>query len=69
MAELLKTVYNFLLGAIRYEYRKTEFIPLEGYPIEKMQKEISEAVKNKRQGAIDYLNGKVVGCSEWFDEY
>lgn len=28
-----------------------------------------EAVKNKRQGAIDYLNGKVVGCSEWFDEY
>lgn len=28
-----------------------------------------EAVKNKRQGAIDYLNKKTDGCSEWYDEY
>lgn len=27
-----------------------------------------EAVKNKRQGAIDYLNGKTNGCNEWYDE-
>lgn len=27
------------------------------------------AVKNNVQGAIDYLDGKTDGCSEWYDEY
>jgi len=63
VSELIKTVYNFVIGAIRHEYKKTEFIPLEGYPIEKMQKEIPEAVKNKRRLCIikdydEFLNAE-----------
>jgi hypothetical protein len=60
---LMKTVYNFVIAAIRHEYKKTEFIPLEGYPIEKMQKEVPEAVKNKRRLCIikdynEFLNAE-----------
>ena len=59
----MKTVYNFVIGAIRHEYKKTEFIPLEGYPIENMQKEVPEAVKNKRRLCIikdydEFLNAE-----------
>lgn len=61
--ELMKTLYNFVIGAIRYEYKQTEFIPLEGYPIENMQREITGAVKNKRRLCIikdydEFLNAE-----------
>jgi len=60
---LMRTLYNFSVGAIRHEYKKTEFIPLEGYPIENMQKEITAAVKNKRRLCIikdydEFLNAE-----------
>lgn len=61
--ELMKTLYNFIVGAIRHEYKQTEFIPLSGYPIENMQKEIGAAVKNKRRLCIikdydEFLNAE-----------
>lgn len=63
VSDIMKSVYNFVVGAIRHEYKKTEFIPLEGYPIENMQKEITAAVKNNRRLCIikdydEFLNAE-----------
>ena len=51
--EIFGDVINrFVNAALRKEFRTTEFIPLEGYPIEKLQSEIKEAIKNKRNFCI-----------------
>lgn len=52
----LKALYNVLNSftrvAIKKELRTTEFIPLNGYPVEDLQKDIRAAVKGKRKLCI-----------------
>ena len=38
--------------ALKYKLRHTEFIPLHGYPIEDLQKDIKAALENKRNFCI-----------------
>lgn len=45
-------INNFIRCAIRRKLRTTEFIPLSGYPVEDLKKDIQEAVKNKRSLCI-----------------
>lgn len=45
-------INSFMECAIRKELKTTEFIPLHGYPKEELQKDIQEAVKNKRKLCI-----------------
>lgn len=51
--EIFSEVINrFVNAALRKEFRTTEFIPLEGYPISNLKEEIKEAIKNKRNFCI-----------------
>jgi hypothetical protein len=51
--EVFQDIINsFANCALRKELRTTEFIPLHGYPKEDLQKDIQEAVKNKRKLCI-----------------
>lgn len=43
---------EFRKKAIKTEFSTTEFIPLSGYPIENLQEDIKEAIKNKRNFCI-----------------
>lgn len=43
---------DFTNTALRYELKRTEFIPLEGYPVDNLHEEIVDAVKNKRNLCI-----------------
>lgn len=57
------TINKFINAGIRKEYKTTEFIPLEGYDVEKLKKDIIEANKAKRKFCIvdtyeNYLNGQ-----------
>ena len=45
-------INSFLECALKRELKTTEFIPLHGYPKEELQKDIQEAVKNKRKLCI-----------------
>ena len=45
-------INKFVNAALRKEFRSTEFIPLVGYPIEKLKEEIKDAIKNKRNFCI-----------------
>ena len=45
-------INSFIECALRKELKTTEFIPLHGYPKEDLQKDIQEAVKNKRKLCI-----------------
>lgn len=64
-AEKLKNIEDivgrFTCAAIRKETSTLEFLPLRGYPIEDLKKDIIEAMKNKRNFCIidtykNYLN-------------
>lgn len=48
LSTLVGIIENFAGTALRYELEHTEFIPINGYPIENLQKDILESVKNKR---------------------
>lgn len=51
--EIFGNVINkFVNAALRREFKTTEFIPLEGYPIEKLRTEIRLALENKRNFCI-----------------
>lgn len=51
--EIFGNVINkFVNAALRREFKTTEFIPLEGYPIEKLRNEIRSALENKRNFCI-----------------
>ena len=51
--EIFGNVINkFVNAALRREFKTTEFIPLEGYPIEKLRTEIRSALENKRNFCI-----------------
>lgn len=61
MTEKISSVIEkFREKAIKKEFMTTEFIPLNGYPLEELQKDIKEAIKNKRNFCVidkysDYL--------------
>lgn len=45
-------IEDFRKKAIKEEFTTTEFIPLAGYPLEELQKDIHEAIKNKRNFCV-----------------
>lgn len=45
-------IEEFKGKAIEKEFKTTEFIPLTGYPVKELQKDIQEAIKNKRNFCI-----------------
>lgn len=47
-----RVIEEFRTKAMKQEFSSTEFIPLSGYPIESLQKDIKEAIKNKRNFCI-----------------
>ena len=49
---LQRILNNFVNVALRKELKTTEFIPLRGYPVESLQKDIVAAVKGKRKLCI-----------------
>lgn len=61
MTEKISAVIeNFREKAIKKEFMTTEFIPLNGYPLENLQEDIKDAIKNKRNFCVidkysDYL--------------
>ena len=59
-----KTLNSFVNSAIRRELKIIEFIPLEGYPIENMQKEIRACVKAKRSICIIKNYDEYLNCSK-----
>lgn len=68
MTEKISSVIEkFREKAIKKEFMTTEFIPLNGYPLEELKKDIKEAIKNKRNFCVidkysDYLkfyNGEI----------
>ena len=52
MDKLNGIINLFVNCALRKEFKSTEFIPLSGYPVENLQIDIQEAVKNKRNLCI-----------------
>ena len=52
VTSLFKVLNSFVNSAIKKELKITEFIPLSGYPIEDLQKDIVAAVKGKRNLCI-----------------
>lgn len=49
---ILDTIESFVNMALRYELKRTEFIPLNGYPIENLKEDVQVAVKGKRSFCI-----------------
>lgn len=54
-------INDFVNCALRHELRKTEFIPLHGYPLEDLMKDVKNAAKAKRNLCLikeysEYLN-------------
>ena len=62
IGEKVKNISNvinrFSIAAIKHKFKKIEFVPLYGYPIEKLKDEIPLAVQNKRDLniVIDFAN-------------
>ena len=51
--DIFKTlIHKFINGAMNKKMKTTEFIPLNGYPIENLQTEICQALENKRDFCI-----------------
>lgn len=48
LSSMMGVIDNFAGSALRYELEHTEFIPISGYPLESLQKDIEASVKNKR---------------------
>ncbi len=68
MNKVISLISKFTEMALKAKLKTTEFIPLEGYPIEELQKDIIAAVKAKRNLCIidtydSYLNMKNVDYS------
>lgn len=61
LTSLMGVIDNFAGTALRYELEHTEFIPINGYPLEDLKKDIQASVKNKRNlcvlnDYVEYLN-------------
>jgi len=52
IAEFFETLNSFVNSAIKKELKITEFVPLNGYSVEDLQKDIQAAVKAKRNLCI-----------------
>lgn len=50
--KISNVIEEFRKKAIKKEFSVTEFIPLNGYPLEDLQKDIQEAIKNKRNFCV-----------------
>ena len=63
LANILET---FSLRAVELEMDELEFIPLQGYPIEKMKEDIEQAIKDKRNLCLidTFNNYKRLGNKE-----
>lgn len=63
MTTFQSIINSFIECALKKELKTTEFIPLYGYPKEELQKDIQEAVKNKRKLCIikDFSEYKASG--------
>jgi hypothetical protein len=48
LMSLMGVINKFAGTALRYELEHTEFIPINGYPVEDLKKDIVASVKNKR---------------------
>lgn len=48
LMSLMDVINKFAGTALRYELEHTEFIPINGYPLEDLKKDIVASVKNKR---------------------
>lgn len=60
MGKIYETIGKFVNTALNKELKKIEFLPLNGYPIEDLKKDVENAIKNKRNFCIienysDYL--------------
>lgn len=55
--KISKVIEEFRKKATKKEFTTTEFIPLSGYPLKKLQEDIKAAITNKRNFCIvdDYL--------------
>lgn len=61
MDSIQNVINDFVNCALRHELRKTEFIPLHGYPLEDLMKDVKNAAKAKRNLCLikeysEYLN-------------
>lgn len=52
LMSLMDVINKFAGTALRYELEHTEFIPINGYPLEDLKKDIVASVKNKRNLCI-----------------
>lgn len=50
--EIGKILNMFTLNALSKKLRETEFLPLSGYPLEKLREDVEEMVKNKRSACV-----------------
>ena len=50
--KVTKLISKFTFLAMRHRLKRTEFIPLYGYPVEDLQKDVVAALKNKRNLCI-----------------
>lgn len=67
---IYNTVNKFVNSAIRSELRKTEFLPLSGYPLEDLQNDVKAGVGAKRRFCIlgsyqEYLDMQSEGKYEF----
>lgn len=52
MKSISDELNHFVLYALRKQLKSVEFIPLQGYPVENLMKEVKDAVKGKRSFCI-----------------
>lgn len=52
MNSITDAINDFINQALKYELKHTEFIPLNGYPVEDLKKDIQAAVQAKRDLCI-----------------
>jgi hypothetical protein len=61
LTSLINVINQFAGSALQYELSHTEFIPINGYPLENLKEDIRTSVKNKRNLCVlgeyeEYLN-------------
>lgn len=68
-------INGFIKAALKYKLRRTEFIPLTGYPLEDLREDVKSAIKNKRNFCIletyqEYLeNNKEFSFNQYYINY
>lgn len=72
--KLNQIINTFINSGLKKELKTTEFIPLNGYSVSKMQDEILKAVENKRKLCIikdykEYVNNGIEKGSYRFHQY